>query len=1692
MISTTAASKQPATRSHARLLLALLLVLASLTPLTQPLSAAAAPVGQGFVVSTADLAFILKQIKIAEAHVANTTPATGPCGALLGTAATQIANPLLPYGLRTVDGSCNNLQPGRGTFGSSDRAFPRYAPPVFLDADDSTVPGLGPVGPVGVTSFTQKTGNVVDQQPRIASNLIADQTSTNPAAVAAAGLPVRAQGTPGVVPCTTDPDPLADPPIDGAPLGCTPSHETLFIPNVTTDVGLSTPYNSLFTLFGQFFDHGLDLAAKSGGSVFVPLPNDDPLIAGRDHVLGNADDLPANQRFMVMTRTTNRPGPDGVIGTADDEQNGVNRDTPFVDQSQTYTSHPSHQVFVREYADNAAGRPVSTGRLLGSADGGMATWALVTAQAGTKLGLQLVDKDVLNIPMLAVDPYGRFIPGPARGLPQYVTATGLIEGDRAADSGRGLAAPADVLRIDTAFLDDIAHTAVPSGSRTPDTDNTVTAPGAAQTAGTYDDEMLDAHFIAGDGRVNENIGLTAIHQIFHSEHDRLVADIKNILTNDASATGVKALADWKSDSGAGGWNGERLFQAARFITEMEYQHAAFEEFARKVQPGIDPFTVYHDNIDPAIRAEFAHAVYRFGHSMLTETISRVNVVDDTHNDIALLDGFLNPLSYTRKTPTGQTGALTPEQAAGSIVMGMSGQIGNELDEFVSDTLRNNLLGLPLDLPALNMARARDTGTPPLNVFRRQIHAATNDAQMKPYTDWIDFGLGLKHPESLVNFVAAYGLHPSILSKTSAAERRAAAVLLVNPPVTTDPATIPADAADFMNSTGDWANVDGASKTGLDDVDLWMGGLAEKTNLFGGLLGSSFNYVFENQMTDLQNGDRLYYLARTAGMNLRTQLEGNSFAELAMRNTDAHSLKADVFATADCTFELAKLQGTGSTVADDPASDCDESALLTRMSDGTLRYRTTNSVDPAGINGQSVYNGTSGTDRIHGGVDNDTFLGNDGNDVIEGDDGADVALGGDGDDIVTDSAGDDIPKGGPGDDAIDAGPGLDIIMGGTGKDFTNGGANANETFGGDGDDIIYAGQGTDTVFGDSGSDWIQGGDGQDLLCGDSCAPFFDDPNQPGHDILVGQNGEEDYDAEGGDDIMIADAGIERNAGAGGYDWITHERDTLPADADLNRPIAGVTLPQNVLRDRYQETEAMSGGPFDDTLRGDSLVPVQIGGGGFIGCDALDQDGIDRIAGLDPLLPTPTSPVAPVETASATGTCPLSGPVWGDGNIIVGGPGSDLLEGRGADDVIDGDLYLHVRLSVRSTPSDAATEIGTTTLMELPYRPGSTTTLQQDVFNGVVDPGSIITVREILDAAGVGDVDTAVFSGPRADYDVETRGAVTTVAHVRGTTSDGTDTLSRVERLRFSDTTIDTPASVTTAAAPTITSVVPGNGSATVAFRAGADGGSPITGFQLVTTTGATSTTTSGIAATATSAVITGLTNGSSYTIQVRAINAVGAGALSAPSAPVVPIAPTTPTVPGAPTIGAAAPGNTSATVRWTAPAPNGGPAITSYRVQVRIGTTVVRTINGIAPTATSALVTGLANGTSYTFRVRAVNSAGVGALSAASTPVTPFTTPGRPLIGRAVAGIPGGVITAAAAWTPPVGTGGSPITGYRVRASLLVNGVVQSTTVSGVLPPTARSYTMTLPRTGTYRFEVQAINAAGNGLWSAGSNVVAGR
>ncbi|MBB6403448.1 fibronectin type III domain-containing protein [Arthrobacter sp. AZCC_0090] len=196
-----------------------------------------------------------------------------------------------------------------------------------------------------------------------------------------------------------------------------------------------------------------------------------------------------------------------------------------------------------------------------------------------------------------------------------------------------------------------------------------------------------------------------------------------------------------------------------------------------------------------------------------------------------------------------------------------------------------------------------------------------------------------------------------------------------------------------------------------------------------------------------------------------------------------------------------------------------------------------------------------------------------------------------------------------------------------------------------------------------------------------------------------------------------------------------------------------------------------------------------------------------------------------------------------------------------------------------------------------------------------------------------------------------------------------------------------AAATAPAAPTGVTATAGNASAVVSWTAPANGGSPVTSYAVTPHAGGTAlapVTVSGNPP-ATTATVTGLSNGTAYTFTVTATNAVGTSPASAASAPVTPAAPT---APAAPTGVSATAGNASAVVSWTAPA-NGGSPISSYAVTPSSGGTALApvTVSG-SPPSTTATVTGLSNGTAYTFTVTATNAVGTSPASAASAPVTP--------------------------------------------------------------------------------------------------------
>jgi len=275
------------------------------------------------------------------------------------------------------------------------------------------------------------------------------------------------------------------------------------------------------------------------------------------------------------------------------------------------------------------------------------------------------------------------------------------------------------------------------------------------------------------------------------------------------------------------------------------------------------------------------------------------------------------------------------------------------------------------------------------------------------------------------------------------------------------------------------------------------------------------------------------------------------------------------------------------------------------------------------------------------------------------------------------------------------------------------------------------------------------------------------------------------------------------------------------------------------------------------------------------------------------------------------------------------------------------------------------------------------------------------------------------------------------------------------------------------APTIGTATAADSGATVSFTApSSNGGSTITSYT-ATATSTTDTHTISVTQSGSGSItVTGLTNGTSYTFTVTATNAIGTSVASVASNSVVPA-----NIPDAPTIGTAVAGNAQATVPFTAPSSNGGSAITSYTATSSPGN-----ITGTLSQAGSGTitVTGLTNGTSYTFTVTATNAIGTSLASSASNSVVPVTIPDAPTIGTAVATSDA---QATVPFTAPSSNGGSAITSYTATSN--PGGITGTISQSG-----SGDITVTGLTNGTsYTFTVTATNAIGTSVASEASNSV---
>ena len=345
------------------------------------------------------------------------------------------------------------------------------------------------------------------------------------------------------------------------------------------------------------------------------------------------------------------------------------------------------------------------------------------------------------------------------------------------------------------------------------------------------------HTVAGDWRANENIGLSTFHTLWTREHNFQVDNIKAAAAN----FGVAGIAE------------EDLHSMARIIIEGEYQKMIYEEFAPSLAgskildlgAGQHGFAGYNPNVDDGISLEFAVASYRVGHSQINQ---------DLIPGVDLFNGFLNPqLFFGYGTTAIQAGLIQKAHEA--------------IDTMMTDAVRNNLVTRNLDLFTANVLRGREVGLPGFNQMRRELYTngPINKANgtdttarfqgnqlFKPYASWEEFGSNMRDWTPAKDATGA-----ALAFKQADAKTWGTSALLTK----------------FK-----------AAYSKLEDVDAWVGMLAEKPTSESGQMGPLMAYIFLEQLDRSQEGDRFYYIPRLKGNDSNLWNELDTLHDITVRTS----------------------------------------------------------------------------------------------------------------------------------------------------------------------------------------------------------------------------------------------------------------------------------------------------------------------------------------------------------------------------------------------------------------------------------------------------------------------------------------------------------------------------------------------------------------------------------------------------------------------------------------------------------------------------------------------------------------------------------------------------------------------------------------------------------------------------------------
>ncbi len=323
----------------------------------------------------------------------------------------------------------------------------------------------------------------------------------------------------------------------------------------------------------------------------------------------------------------------------------------------------------------------------------------------------------------------------------------------------------------------------------------------------------EALFLAGDIRVNEQFGLTAVHTLFLREHNRLAealgqrADLNQLVTDAGYDANVASDVD------------EYVYQMSRKAVGAQIQAITYNEFLPILvgNDAVPTYVGYDATVDATLSNEFANAAYRVGHTLLSPKLQLVDPDGNSQGSVALRDAFFDP-------------SFAQDNGVDLLLKGLSMQQAQDVDALVIDEVRNFLFDEGnggLDLAAVNIQRGRDHGLPSYNDMRR--------------------GLGL------------------------------------------------APRTQFSEITSDTTVTDALALAydSIEDIDLWLGALAEDTD-GDGLVGELLNVILVDQFTRLRDGDRFFYAGDTNLLALFPTIGQTRLSEVIVRNSAMDSMPTNAF------------------------------------------------------------------------------------------------------------------------------------------------------------------------------------------------------------------------------------------------------------------------------------------------------------------------------------------------------------------------------------------------------------------------------------------------------------------------------------------------------------------------------------------------------------------------------------------------------------------------------------------------------------------------------------------------------------------------------------------------------------------------------------------------------------------------------